>query len=139
MKRILLLVTVASMLAAAMALSGVAQAQGRADVCVSIKGDVKVDKEEGPSTCFSDSTSHAVATNDSSATAIDNSKARATNDSSATALFDSQATATNDSLAVADNNSQATATNNSDAVATNISEATATDNSTALASKSFRQ
>jgi hypothetical protein len=60
MRRMLLLMTVGAMLAALMiTLSGVALAQG-GDVCVSNKGDSKVDK--GDSTCSSDSTSHAVAT-----------------------------------------------------------------------------
>jgi hypothetical protein len=69
-----LLVLVAMMLVAMMALSGAVLAQG-ADVCVSNKGDTKVDK--GPSTCTSDSTSHAVAVKGSEAIATNSSKARA--------------------------------------------------------------
>jgi hypothetical protein len=67
MKRILVLLTVAAMMALMMAVSGVAAAQG-GDVCVSNKGETKVQK--GDSTCSSDATSHAVATKGSSATAI---------------------------------------------------------------------
>src|SRR5919107_50733 len=80
MKRILVLLTVGAMIASIMALfSGVALAQGGADVCVSNKGETKVDK--GDSTCSSDSTSHAVAHNDSQASADDNSQAKANNSS----------------------------------------------------------
>ena len=77
MKRILVLSTVAAMMALMMAMSGVALAQGSADVCVSNKGETKVDK--GDSTCFSDSTSHAVAHNDSTALAFDTCTAKANN------------------------------------------------------------
>jgi hypothetical protein len=60
-RRSILLVTVALMMVAwMMALSGAALAQG-GDVCVSNKGDTKVDR--GDSTCSSDETSRAVAVN----------------------------------------------------------------------------
>src|SRR5215208_7918638 len=49
------------------------------DVCVSNKGETKVDK--GTSSCSSDSTSHAVAHKGSEAHATDNSKATAKNSS----------------------------------------------------------
>ncbi len=52
---------------------------------MSIKGDTKVDK--GESTCFSDTTSKAVAVNDSRAEASIDSKATAVNDCDATADF----------------------------------------------------
>ena len=55
------------LMALMMAVSGVAAAQG-GDVCVSNKGETKVQK--GESSCNSDSTSHAVATNDSSTSAV---------------------------------------------------------------------
>ena len=90
----------AMMLAAMMALSGMALAQG--DVCVSIKGDTKVDN--GDSTCFSDATSKAVAVNDSDAIAQDEgSRATAVNNSDAFAADFSRATAVNDSSALAIN------------------------------------
>ena len=54
--RWLMLATLATLVVGMMALSGAALAQG-ADVCVSNKGETKVDK--GDSTCSSDSTSHA--------------------------------------------------------------------------------
>jgi D-arabinose 5-phosphate isomerase GutQ len=91
-QRIILLVTVGLCLAAMMALSGVALAQG-GDVCVSIKGETKVDK--GDSTCSSDSTSHAVAHNDSLAVANTDSQAQANNDSTALAFDSCTATAHN--------------------------------------------
>jgi hypothetical protein len=72
LRKMLTVVVSAVMMAAMMAISGVALAQG-ADVCVSNKGETKVQK--GASSCSSDSTSHAVAHKDSSATATDNSKA----------------------------------------------------------------
>jgi hypothetical protein len=103
-----LLVTVALMMVAMVALSGVASAQG-GDVCVSNKGENKVQK--GDSTCSSDSTSHAVATNDSFAIAANDSSANAHNDSTANAVDDSSANATNDSSAVAFDNCTATAHN----------------------------
>jgi hypothetical protein len=84
MKRIMLLmVSVALMLGLMVALSGAALAQG-ADVCVSIKGETKVDR--GESTYGSSDTSHAVAFDDSKATATNNSFAEA---------FDCTATAHN--------------------------------------------
>ena len=76
MRRMLLLMTVAATMALMMAISGVAVAQG-GDVCVSNKGETKVQK--GDSSCFSDATSHAVATNGSQAGAVDDSKANAHN------------------------------------------------------------
>jgi hypothetical protein len=66
-----------------MALSGVALARG-GDVCVSVKGETKVDR--GESTYGSSDTSHAVAFDDSKATATNNSFAEA---------FDCTATAHN--------------------------------------------
>jgi hypothetical protein len=98
MKRILVLLTVAVMTALIMAFSGVAAAQG-GDVCVSNKGETKVQK--GASTCSSSPTSHAVATNGSDATANgSDSKANAHNDSSATTVgSDNKASATNGSSA----------------------------------------
>ena len=102
------------MLAAMMALSGMALAQG--DVCVSIKGDTKVDK--GESTCYSDATSKAVAVNGSDAEALFGSHATAINGSDATAIFDTRATAINNSIAEAVfSGSRATAINNSVALA----------------------
>ncbi|HEV2123529.1 MAG TPA: hypothetical protein VGW38_12235, partial [Chloroflexota bacterium] len=108
----------AVMLAMMVALSGAALAQpgGAADVCVSIKGDTKVDK--GESECFSDETSKAVAVNNSLARAFfDDSKAHAVNNSTAEAFLNSKATAVNDSYAGADRNSRATAVNDSAALA----------------------
>lgn len=64
MRRIPMLLTV--MMAAMVAFSGAALAQG-GDVCVSIKGQPKVQK--GDSICESDSTSKAVAVDDSDADA----------------------------------------------------------------------
>jgi hypothetical protein len=92
MRRLVLLLTV--MAAAVVLASGVALAQpgGAADVCVSIKGDTKVDK--GASSCLTDTTGKAVAVNDSDALAFDNSKATAVNNSFAGAL-DCVATAQN--------------------------------------------
>jgi hypothetical protein len=52
MKRILVLLTVTAMMALMMTVSGVAAAQGGADVCVSNKGETKVQK--GDSECGSD-------------------------------------------------------------------------------------
>jgi redox-regulated HSP33 family molecular chaperone len=97
MRRAVLLLTV--MAACLVMASGVALAQeapGGGDVCVSIKGDTKVDK--GASECSSDETSKAVAVKDSSAFAEDDSKARATNNSSALAFFGCTATAQNGEL-----------------------------------------
>ncbi len=96
MERIILLVTVALVMAATVALSGAALAQpgGAADVCVSIKGDTKVDR--GDSFCSSDSTSKAVAT---------------TNDSFTFANDDSHARANNNSLAFAEGNCNVSANN----------------------------
>ena len=82
-KRILVLLTVAAMMALMMALSDAALAQP--DVCVSVKGgEEKVQK--GTSTCFSDSTSQSVAVNGSTSLALDSSTAVAVNDSLALAL-----------------------------------------------------
>jgi hypothetical protein len=50
---------------------------------------------KGTSSCFSDATSHAVATNNSQAVAVDDSKANAHNGSSATAIGDCKANAHN--------------------------------------------
>ena len=97
MRRILVLLTVAMMAAVMLSVSGVALAQG-GDVCVSIKGDEKVDK--GDSECFSDETSKAVATKDSAAVAVDNSKAIAHNDGVAVAVEDSSAMAVNCAVAL---------------------------------------
>ena len=71
----LFLLTVVALMVVMVALSGAALAQGGADVCVSNKGENKVQK--GDSTCVSGPTSHAVATNDSCATAVGtNAKAK---------------------------------------------------------------
>ena len=117
MRRLVLLLTV--MAAAVVMASGVALAQEAprgGDVCVSIKGDTKVDK--GASECFSDETSKAVAVNNSLARAFfDDSKAHAVNNSTAEAFLNSKATAVNDSYAGADRNSKATAVNDSAALA----------------------
>jgi len=69
LSKMLTVVVCAVMMAAMMAISGVALAQGGPDVCVSNKGETKVQK--GDSTCSSDSTSHAVATKDSNTIAVD--------------------------------------------------------------------
>jgi hypothetical protein len=63
LRKMLTVVVSAAIMAAMMAMSGVALAQSGPDVCVSNKDDTKVDK--GDSTCSSDSTSHAVAHKDS--------------------------------------------------------------------------
>ena len=107
MKRIIMLVTMALMLAFAMALSGVALAQGGADVCLSNKGDVKVQK--GTSTCSPDSTSRAVALKGSTAIAVENSTARATKNSTAASINNSKATATDLGNAYANSNCSAVA------------------------------
>ena len=87
----------AMMLAAMLALSGPALTQdapgGGPDVCVSNKGEIKVDK--GDSRCLSDPTSHAVAVHDSVAVAQYDSHARAVNQSTAGALEDCTARAHN--------------------------------------------
>ena len=83
-KRILLLLAVAAMIALMMALSEAALAE--ADVCVSIKGDPKVD--QGGSTCSSVDTSKAVAVNSSDAIALNNATAVAVNDSYALGVID---------------------------------------------------
>jgi hypothetical protein len=108
-RRILVLFDLAAMMALMMAVCGVALAQGGADVCVSNKGETKVQK--GDSICFSDSTSHAVAHNDGQAFASDNSKAKAQNDSIASASDNSQAQANNSSEARAFDNCSAKAQN----------------------------
>src|ERR687897_392815 len=107
MKRIMFLLAATAMLAAMIAIPGVALAQD-GDVCVSNKGDTKV--QTGSSTCFSDSTSQAVAVDDSFAQAQDNSQAAATDGSEAQAYVNSEATATDGSVAYAQFDSQATAT-----------------------------
>jgi hypothetical protein len=110
-RRSILLVTSALMLVALMmAVSGAALAQG--DVSVSNKGETKVQK--GISTCGSDSTSHAVAHNDSEAFAVDDSNAKATNDSSVMAVDDGNAQAHKDSFAGAFGDCTATAQNGED-------------------------
>src|SRR5918994_3558468 len=114
MKRIMVLLAATAMMAAMLAIPGVALAQG-GDACVSNKGDTKV--QTGSSTCSSDSTSQAVAVGDSFAGALDNSKARALKDSDAVAVDNSQATATDGSFAGSEDNSEATATNGSTAIA----------------------
>jgi hypothetical protein len=136
------------MTAAMMAVSGAALAQsgGGADVCVSIKGETKVDK--GESICFSDSTSHAVAVHggyvdallDSHATAVGSfaqavvdSRATAVNGSNATAFVDSEARALNHSSALAFRDSEATAANHSRATALFDSEASALNGGRAFA------
>ena len=113
-RRISVLLAMAVMLALMVGLSGAALAQpggGGPDVCVSIKGDTKVDK--GESGCRSDETSKAVAVNDSYANAIFGSDATAVNDSVAFASDNGDATAINDSYADASDNSDATAVNDS--------------------------
>src|SRR5918994_7954314 len=90
MKRIMVLLAATAMMAAMLAIPGVALAQG-GDVCVSNKGDTKV--QTGSSTCFSDSTSQAVAVGDNTAFATQNSKARALKNSDAVALDNCSATA----------------------------------------------
>jgi hypothetical protein len=87
MRRMLLLMTLGAMMAALMmTLSGVALAQGGADVCVSIKGEEKVDK--GGSTCSSEDASKAVAVNSSDAIALNDATAVALNDSYALGVID---------------------------------------------------
>jgi hypothetical protein len=103
MRRILLVLTVAAM----MAMSGVALAQG--DVCVSIKGEEKMQK--GASICESDTTSRAKAIKGSQANADFGSDAKAINGSDALASDDSTAAATNDGQANATDNCTATAQN----------------------------
>jgi len=75
-RRILFLLTVVALMVVMVALSGATLAQG-GDVCVSNKGQTKVQK--GTSSCSSDATSHAVATNDSTALAGGNCTAKAQN------------------------------------------------------------
>jgi hypothetical protein len=132
MRRILLVLTVAAMLAVMMSLSGVALAQG-CDVCVSIKGELKVNSEGGTSTCSSQpgTQSRAVAVNGSTAHASGDSTALAINTSVATASNGSDSKAINRSFANANVNSEATAINRSFAVAFEDSEATATNDSCA--------
>ena len=83
-KRILVLLTLTAMMALMMALSEAALAQ--ADVCVSIKGEEKVDK--GGSTCSSEDASKAVAVNSSDAIALNNTTAVAVNDSYSLGVID---------------------------------------------------
>ena len=90
-KRILVLLAVAAMMALMMALSEAALAE--ADVCVSIKGDTKVD--EGASSCVSFPDSRAVAVNDSDAIALNNATAVAVNDSFALGVIDCTITVQN--------------------------------------------
>jgi hypothetical protein len=98
LRKMLSVVVSAAIMVAMMAMPGVALAQG-GDVCVSIKGDEKVDK--GDSECFSDETSKAVATKDSTAVAADNGKANAHNDGVAVGVDHGKAHATNCAIAVA--------------------------------------
>ena len=112
MKKRIVLLTVAAMMALMMAMSGVALAQ--ADVCVSIKGETKAQK--GNSVCESDTTSRAIAIKDSQANADFGSDAKAINGSDAIARFDSTATATNDGQANANDNCTATAQNGEDVI-----------------------
>ncbi len=78
-------------------------------MCVSLQGETKVQK--GTSVCYSDTTSQAIAVNDSDAFATFGSKATATNDSAAFAFFFSEARAINDSFADARDDRTATAQN----------------------------
>jgi uncharacterized protein (DUF2141 family) len=94
-KRILVLLTVAAMMALMMVLSEAALAKG--DPCVSINGDYKVQKG---SICFSDTTSQAVAVNSSNSLALNSSTAVAVNDSLALGLIDCTATAQNGDIDV---------------------------------------
>ena len=88
----MMLFTVAALLMAAvmMALAGAALA----DVCVSAEGETIYDSG-GPSSCFSDPTSEAVAVTNSSAFASLDSEAVAVNESSALAIDHCAATALN--------------------------------------------
>src|SRR5918995_911331 len=131
MKRILVLMTATAMMAAMIAIPGVALAQG-GDVCFIKNGETKVQKGT-TSSCTTDSTSTAFALKDSDATAFSGSKARAIKGSEAFAVVNSEATATNDSEARAEGSSEATATNDSVAQAIHNSEATATNDSFAIA------
>ena len=91
MRRIILVVTVAAMMAALlMALPGAALAD---DVCVSHEGETIYDS--GPSRCSSDPTSQAVAVNYSFASAASDSEAVAVNHSFAYAEDHCVATALN--------------------------------------------
>jgi hypothetical protein len=83
-KRILVMLAVTAMLALMMVLSEAALAE--ADVCVSIKGEEKVDK--GGSTCSSEDASKAVAVNSSDAIALNDATAVAVNDSYALGVID---------------------------------------------------
>ena len=69
--------TAVLMIAISVAISGAAFAQG-GDVCVSVKGDTKVQK--GDAACLSDPSSKAVAVNGSAAVAGSGSHAVATGD-----------------------------------------------------------
>src|SRR5918995_3581979 len=93
MKRILVLMTATAMMAAMMAMPGVALAQG-GDVCFIKNGETKVQKGT-TSSCTTDSTSTAFALKDSDATAFSGSKATSTNDSEAIAFGNCTATAHN--------------------------------------------
>ena len=84
MRRIMVLLAASAMMAAMLAMPGVALAE--ADVCVSIKGHTKVD--EGASSCFSSPDSRAVAVNSSDALALNNATAVAVNDSFALGVID---------------------------------------------------
>jgi hypothetical protein len=97
-KRILVLLTVAAMMALMMALSEAALAQP--DVCVSVKNGQQVISKGGTSTCFSDSTSHSVAVNGSTSLALDSSTAVAVNDSVALGLAACTVTTQNGELDV---------------------------------------
>ena len=118
MKRIIFLF--AAVAAVTIALSGAAALaqeegdRGGGDVCVSVKGDTKVDR--GASECSSDETSHAVAVKNSEAIALEDSRATAVNDSFARAAFDSDARAVNDSQAGALRDCTATARNGEEVI-----------------------
>src|ERR687898_603156 len=128
MKRILVLMTATAMLAAMIAIPGVALAQG-GDVCFIKNGETKVQKGT-TSTCTTDSTSTAFALKDSDATATGGSKARAINSSRADALINSEATATNNSEVVAFLDSEAPPSNESLAEASGNCTATAQNGET---------
>src|SRR5829696_2696116 len=91
MRRIMVLLAATAMMAAMLAMPGVALAE--ADVCVSIKGEEKVDK--GASSCLSFPESRAVAVNDSDAIALNNATAVAVNDSFALGGIDCTITVQN--------------------------------------------
>jgi hypothetical protein len=109
-RKLTILVATALLLAMTVAFSGVAQAQGRADVCLSKNGTTIVQK--GTSGCISDSTSQALAVNGSSALALNDSDAKAINGSEAVAPTNNgDATAINFSCAGAPANTTVRAVN----------------------------